>query len=125
MAASLVVLTTADVVTMMALRQHYLTPIVVTGNQPAGIGTWVVGNWFTTTSGVPVNGATVFNALGQLPFGVSPSPAMLARHHYLQWWSYQPASRWWEFQLTEGGWLLAASLLLIAGTVLLIRRRPA
>jgi hypothetical protein len=50
---------------------------------------------------------------------------MLADHHWLQWWSYQPASRWWQFQLTEGGWLLAASLLLIAGTVLLIRRRPA
>jgi hypothetical protein len=125
MAASIVVLTTADVVTLMALRQHYMTPLTVTGTQPAGIGDWVVGNWFTTTGGVPVNQATVFSALGRLPFGVSPSPAMLAEHHYLQWWSYQPASRWWQFQLTEGGWLLAASLLLIAATVLLIRRRPA
>jgi hypothetical protein len=125
MAASIVVLTTADVVTMMALRQHYATPVVVTGNEPAGIGNLVVGNWFTTTGGVPVNQATVFNDLGRLPFGVTPSTAMLAAHHYLQWWSYQPASRWWQFQLTEGGWLLAASLLLIAATVLLIRRRPA
>ena len=66
-----------------------------------------------------------FNAFARLPFGVTPSTAMLAEHHWLQWWSYQPASRWWQFQLTEGGWLLAASLLLIAGTVLLIRRRPA
>jgi hypothetical protein len=125
MAASIVVLTTADVVTMMALRQHYATPVVVTGNEPAGIGNLVVGNWFTTTSGVPVNQVTVFNSLGRLPFGVTPSPAMLAKHHYLQWWSYQPASRWWQFQLTEGGWLLAASLILIAAAVLLIRRRPA
>jgi hypothetical protein len=125
MAASIVVLTTTDVVTMMALRQHYATPIVVTGTEPAGIGNWVVGNWFTTTGGVPVNQATVFNALGRLPFGVTPSTSMLAKHHYVQWWSYQPASRWWEFQLTEGGWLLAASLLLIAAAVLLIRRRPA
>ncbi|HEX3515610.1 MAG TPA: hypothetical protein VHT26_16575 [Trebonia sp.] len=125
MAASIAVLTTADVVTMMSLRQHYMTPLTVTGTQPAGIGTWVVGNWFTTTSGVPVDQATVFNAIGRLPFGVVPSTAMLAKHHYLQWWLYQPASRWWPFQLTEGGWLLAASLLLIAATVLLIRRRPA
>ena len=125
MAASVVVLTTADTVTMMALRQHYATPVVVTGSEPAGTGNLVTGNWFTTAGGVPVSQDTVLHALGQLPFGVTPSTAMLARHHYLQWWSYQPASRWWEFQLTEGGWLLAASLLLIAASVLLIRRRPA
>jgi hypothetical protein len=40
-------------------------------------------------------------------------------------WSYQPATRWWQLQLTEGAWLLAASLLLITATILLIRRRPA
>jgi hypothetical protein len=125
MAASIVVLTAADVVTIMALRQHYAAPVVVAGGGPAGNGNLVVGNWFTTTSGVPVGQATVLNAFARLPFGVTPSTAMLARHHWLQWWSYQPAGRWWQFQLTEGGWLLAASLLFIAGTVLLIRRRPA
>jgi len=46
-------------------------------------------------------------------------------NHYTQRWSYQPAARWWELQLTEGGWLLAASLLLITATILLFRRRPA
>lgn len=125
LAASIAVLTAADVFTMMALRQHYATPIVVTGNQPAGIGNLVVDNWFTTTGGAPVSQDTVFHSFGHLPFGTVPSAAMLAGHHYLQWWSYQPASRWWQFQLTEGGWLLTASLLLIAGAVLLIRRRPA
>jgi ABC-type branched-subunit amino acid transport system ATPase component len=101
------------------------TPVVVTGTEPAGIGNWVVGKWFTTTSGAPVNQATVPATFARLPFGATPSTAMLAQHHWLRWWSYQPASRWWQFQLTEGGWLLAASLLLIAGAVLLIRRRPA
>jgi hypothetical protein len=48
-----------------------------------------------------------------------------AHKNYTQWWSYQPATRWWQFQLTEGGWLLVASLLLITATILLIRRRPA
>jgi ABC-type transport system involved in multi-copper enzyme maturation permease subunit len=49
-----------------------------------------------------------------------------------QWWtrgmqftSYQPASRFWTFQFIEGGWLLALSLLLIATTVWLVRRRAA
>jgi hypothetical protein len=127
MAASIVVLTTADVVTMMALRQHYMTPLTGTGTEPAGIGTWVVGNWFTTTGGVPVSQNAVFGTFTQFLYNPysSQTVADLASHHYLLWWSYQPASRWWQFQLTEGGWLLAASLLLVAATVLLIRRRPA
>jgi len=127
MAASIVVLTTADVVTMMALRQRYMTPLTVTGTEPAGIGTWVVGNWFTTTGGVPVSRNAVLGTFTQFqddPYS-SQTVAGLASHHFIQWWSYQPASRWWQFQLTEGGCLLAASLLLIAATVLLIRRRPA
>jgi hypothetical protein len=127
MAASLVVLTVADVATLMSLRQHYMAPLAVTGAEPAGTGNWVVGNWFTTTSGGPVNQNAVSDAFAQFSPGTyaSKTVAYLASHHYLQWWSYQPASRWWEFQLIEGGWLLAASLLLIAASVLLIRRRPA
>jgi hypothetical protein len=125
LAASLVVLTAADVATTVALRQHYLAPVVVTGDEPAGIGNWVVGNWFTTTSGAPVSQATVNSAFARLPFGDTPSTAMLAARHYVQWWAYQPAGRWWAFQLTEGGWLLTGSLLLIGASVLLIRRRPA
>ena len=125
MAVSLVDLTTADVATMLSLRQHEVAAVVVTGAQPAGPGSWVVGNWFTTTSGMPVSQGTVSAAFARLPFGETPTTSMLAGHHWLQWWSYQPASRWWEFQLIESGWLLAASVLLIAATVLLIRRRPA
>jgi len=36
---------------------------------------------------------------------------------------YQPATRFWAFQSIEGGWLLALSVLLIALTVWLVRRR--
>jgi len=38
----------------------------------------------------------------------------VARHGYMQWTSYQPASRFRPFQWIESGWLLALSLLLIA-----------
>ena len=47
-------------------------------------------------------------------------------HHgygYALWTSYQPASRFLPFQLIEGGWLLALSVVLIAATVWLVRRR--
>jgi len=33
------------------------------------------------------------------------------------------ASRFWSFQLTEGGWLLALSLVLLTAAVFLVRRR--
>jgi hypothetical protein len=49
----------------------------------------------------------------------------LTQHGYTQWTSYQPASRFWTFQWIEGGWLLALSVLLIAVTVWLVRRRAA
>ena len=47
----------------------------------------------------------------------------LAQHGFTFWTSYQPASRFWAFQWIEGGWLLALSVLLIAVTVWLVRRR--
>ena len=49
----------------------------------------------------------------------------LTQHGYTQWTSYQPAGRFWPFQFIEGGWLLALSLLLIAATIWLVRRRAA
>jgi hypothetical protein len=54
------------------------------------------------------------------------SPAQYLLHHgFAQLTSYQPASRFWPFQWIEGGWLLALSLLLIAATIWLVRRRAA
>lgn len=130
-AVSLAVTTVLDTVTMMALRQHYATPVTVSGAGPAGVGTWVLGNWFTNPGGARVSVDTVDNLFAQAQGGdhVMILPRAVATwaasNHYTQWWSYQPAARWWQFQLTEGAWLLAASLLLITATILLIRRRPA
>ena len=49
----------------------------------------------------------------------------LTSHGYTMWQSVQPDSRFWQFQLTEGGWLPGVSALLIGGSVGLIRRRGA
>ena len=49
----------------------------------------------------------------------------LTQHGYTLWQSVQPDSRFWQFQLTEGAWLLVVSSLLIAATVWLVRRRGA
>ena len=129
-AVSLAVTTVLDVVTMMALRQHLVTPATVTGAGPVGVGNWVLGNWFTNPSGAQVSTSTVDNLFAQSQGGhamITPQAltTWAAQNHYTQWWSYQPAARWWQLQLIEGAWLLAASLLLITATILLIRRRPA
>jgi hypothetical protein len=61
--------------------------------------------------------------LGNAAYG--QSGAWLNLHHIVLWVTYQPASRYHEFQFIELGWLIAASALLLAGTAVLIRRRPA
>jgi ABC-2 family transporter protein len=42
-----------------------------------------------------------------------------------QWVRYIPVSRFWPMQFVEGGWLLVFSVLLVAATVWLVRRRAA
>jgi hypothetical protein len=52
------------------------------------------------------------------------SQTITGRHGYGVF-AYQPLSRFWAFQLIEGGWLLALALLLGAATIWLVRRRAA
>jgi hypothetical protein len=129
-AVSLAVTTVLDVVAMMALRQRLATPATVSGAGPTGNGSWVLGNWFTNPSGAQASASTVDNLFAQAQGGhtmITPQAltTWAAQNHDSQWSSYQPPAHWWQLQLTEGAWLLAASLLLITATILLIRRRPA
>jgi hypothetical protein len=54
--------------------------------------------------------------------GADTTVEMIAGTH-LKYFTYQPAGRFWHFQLIEGSWLLVLSVLLAAATVWLIRRR--
>ena len=117
----------------MFLRQHYLTPLVTSiPNLPGSA--WILSQWWTK-GGKFAFASPPDSLLNRLcsslpsgPFGKASQQAVsqcVSRHGYTQWTSYQPASRFWPFQLIEGGWLLALSLLLIAATVWLVRRRAA
>jgi hypothetical protein len=133
MAATLTVWTVLDVTTMMALRQHYEAPATTTGT-PAS-GALLLSQWYTGPNGKPVSQATMTNVMQQAPASVRQSvnqagdPAAmqswLSKQHYTQWFSYDPASRFWHFQLIEGTWLLALSLILLTATIYLVRRRAA
>ena len=109
------------------LREHYMTPLVASSPNLPG-SAWVISQWYAKGGkfAFPDRGTQILNALSKL----CPSPNVsnaqcLSQHGYTLWASYQPAARFWPFQWIEGGWLLALSVLLIAATVWLVRRRAA
>jgi hypothetical protein len=120
------------------LRQHYLTPLVAKGSNLPG-SAWITSEWWTKGGKFAFGGRPAAGLLQQLcPASFVPGPGggiavrgaftpttCLAQHGYTQWSDYQPASHFWPFQWIEGGWLLALSVLLIAVTVWLVRRRVA
>ena len=134
-AATLAAYTGLALAAGMLLRQHYLAPLVAGNFFNAPGSAWIVSQWWTR------NGQFAF--AGYWPpqiiqhqdcppsmFG-SGGPSLGAleqcftKHGYTQWTSYQPVSRFWPFQWIESGWLLALSVLLIAATAWLVRRRAA
>jgi ABC-2 family transporter protein len=114
------------------LRPHYLTSLVTSNPNVPG-SALILSQWWTKGGKFAFAGRPPIDLLQQFcpdpslgPFG-KPSPGTLAQclsqHGYTQWTRYQPASRFWPFQWIEGSWLLALSVLLIAVTVWVVRRR--
>jgi hypothetical protein len=136
MAATLAAYTGLALATGNLLRQHYLTPLLTTNLNVPG-SAWIMSQWWTK------GGRFAFHDWHDAPPGLiqrlchptavgpfgKPSLLSLAQclsqHGYTQWTSYHPISQFWPFQWIEAGWLLALSVLLIAATVWLVRRRAA
>ena len=118
------------------LRQHYLAPLLTSSPDVPG-SSWITSQWWTKNGTFAFRGWPSDGVLQQycsnLPGGSGPGGKVgpevlvqcLSRHGFTQWTSYQPVSRFWPFQGIEGGWLLLLSVLLLALTVVLIRRRAA
>ena len=129
MAATLATWTVLAIGTAVALRQHYQAPLKTTGIPPASA--WLLGSYATGPNGQVLSQHALDQLFQQAPASVQNSPNpnalsnWLATQHYTQWTTYEPASRFWHFQLIEGGWLLALSVLLIAAAVWMVRRRAA
>ncbi len=114
------------------LRARYLGPLVTTKLNVSSLAWILRQQWKTTRGGHLVSEAVLnrvlqaggpqFAGKGGVPRSLT-SWEYLVRHGYTQWTTYQPTSRFWPFQLIEGGWLLALSMLLLALTVWLVRRR--
>jgi hypothetical protein len=97
MAVTLGIYTGLAILTWTELRKHYL-PVLVSSNPPYSSG--------------------AMNA--KMPWVLSTWTSGDTRYA-----SYIPVSRFWPMQFIEGGWLLALSILFIAATVWLVRRRAA
>jgi len=134
MAATLAAYAGLALVAGNVLRQHYMTPMLTTTLNLPG-SAWIMNQWWTKGGEFAFAGRPPEYLLEQL----CPAPAVgplgkpshetlaqcLSQHGYTQWTSYQPVSRFWPFQWIEGGWLLGLSVLLIAATIWLVRRRAA
>jgi hypothetical protein len=100
----------------------------VPGSQFNGpVGSWLVRAWFTGPGGKRLDAAAANNVIGRMYGGpangkVGPS-RWLSVHHYIYWVSYQPASRFWLFQVTAAAILIGMAVLLAFATVRLVRRR--
>ena len=131
MAVTLVVYIALALGTATAIRPHYATPVTVQGWNGAPGGSWVISSWVKAPDGHVLSQSALNGLTQQLPASVQNSNSpdaftnWLTQHGYTMWQSVQPDSRFWQFQLTEGAWLLVVSGLLIAATVWLVRRRGA
>jgi hypothetical protein len=130
-AATLAVYAALAFATGLYLREHYLTPLLTSNPNVPG-SAWIISQQWYTKGGQPASPSALNQVLQQASpqiagkGGIPKAPDVtqyLMQHGYVQWTSYQPASRFWPFQWIEGGWLLALSVLLIAATVWLVRRR--
>ena len=116
------------------LRQHYMTPLL-TSNLSVPGSAWISSQWWTKGGRFAFASQPPESLLQQLCSSSRAGPLgkplhqtffqCLSQHGYTTWTSYQPISRFWPFQWIEGGWLLALSVLLIAATIWLARRRAA
>jgi ABC-type transport system involved in multi-copper enzyme maturation permease subunit len=107
--------------TALLLRPHIEAPLVARVDLKSKFSTeWTLSQWWVDPAGHRL-GRAAYNTIARLH--AADTTSWLVGHHYVQWETFQPASRFWTFQLVEasGLWLLAVAL---AGlTVWLVRRR--
>ncbi len=107
------------------LRPHFMTPITQlnTGNA-APPGAWILDSGLVDRHGNQVFESQAFQLCGpSLVQGAKEAGTCLARFGIHSSVVYQPADRFWLFQLMEAGIYTALSVLFLSVAVVWIRRR--
>jgi hypothetical protein len=129
MAAAIAVWAGLAVATPFYLRPHYQAPVVVPALPPdqnvLPPGAWTTSSWWTYPGGGRMPDSAVLRLVGRLQAAGLDVKSWVTSHHYGEGLAYQPAARFWHFQLIEGGWLLALALILGAAAVWMVCRRSA
>jgi len=136
MAATLAAYTGLALATWLFLREHYPLALVTSNPSIGGIDSfnvnspWVLSTWYTGPGSKPASQSTLNQIFALFPNNGAPKvketlAQEFAQHGITVWTRYIPVSRFWPMQFVEAGWLLALSVLLIAATVWLVRRRAA
>jgi hypothetical protein len=136
MVITLVLYVVLAMATATGIRPHYATPVTVPSVDVGSTGAsnssgWVISDLEKAPNGQALSRDDLYHYFQGLPSSVQNSAnsnaftTWLTKHGYTAWTSLQPDSRFWEFQLIEGAWLVALSATLIGATVWLVRRRGA
>lgn len=111
------------------VRPHYLPPVIQTvgfrSNKDSiltGVGNWVLDSGLVDPAGRRVDHTTA-ETLARHAIAAGRTPdAWYRAHGYLRWIAYQPADRFWTFQLIEAGIFAALAIVLLWSAIRLVRR---
>lgn len=107
---------------VLLLRAHYEAPLTAPVSMTSKFSTdWTLSQWWVDPHGHRLGGAAYNALVRSLP--TSDPQSSLAAHHYVLWETFQPASRFWDFQAIEASGLVVLSLALATATVWWVRRR--
>ena len=127
MMATLVAFAATRVLVVEFARPHFLAPlhrVVLASSDAQASGDWVLSNTLVDGGGRTITAAREDLAI------VHAQQAGIDPHTYLVTlgWkrviSYQPAGRFWTFQLLEAGIFAGLAVLLVVAAVWLVRRTP-
>jgi hypothetical protein len=110
------------------LRPHFRAPVTVSvplGTDQGGPpGAWVLSS-YPTLNGHPFSGALKISADCSGSTNRQDTFSCLARLGYRDVTTYQPAGRYWSFQLTEAAIFLVLAVILTSVAVIALKRQDA
>jgi len=111
----------------LLLRPHYQHPVTLISDSPDNTGVartgFEISHNMVDSSGRVLTDFQESHVLNTVPRSVHDPRTWLTAHGYHWREVFQPASRFWHFQLTEAAIFIGLAAILLASAVWLLRRR--